>query len=123
MSGILKFIESVCVQTAVYWSPGTPNAFGQRTFPIPVEIAVRWDDIVEVISDGKGKELVSKAQIMTPGELKEQGYVMLGSVIDLTLADKLDTPPVDFPDAYEIKRVDKTPLFRSKDIFVYTVYL
>ena len=121
MSGIIKFIESVCVQTAVYWAPGTPNAFGQITFPAPEEIAVRWDDVAEVISDGKGKELVSKAQIMTPVMVQEEGYLYLGEISDLDSVQAAN--PKEVLQAYEIKRVDKNPLFRSTDKFVITVYL
>lgn len=121
MSGIIKFIKSVCVQTAVYWQPGQADGFGQIVFPSPVEVDVRWDDVAEVISDGKGKEIVSKAQIMTPTMLKEQGYLFLGELSDLN-SEQVENP-VLVNKAYEIKRVDKAPLFRSTDEFVITVYL
>lgn len=120
MSGILKFVETVCVQTAVYWEPDAPDGFGRPAFLDPVEIPVRWDDVVVVVSDGKGNLITSRAMIMTPGELKEQGYLLLAGINDLSTED---VDPVEVPGAFEIKRIDKTPLFRSTNQFVYTVYL
>ncbi len=29
---IISFIKNVCVQDAVYWSPGADNGFGEKTW-------------------------------------------------------------------------------------------
>lgn len=119
--GIIKFIESVCVQTAVYWPAPTPDGFGGMTYDNPYEVSVRWTDKTEVISDGKGNEIISKAEILTPSVLQEQGVLWLGHIDDLDSADMDD--PRNLNKSYEIKRMDSTPLFRSVNEFVNTVYL
>ena len=59
-SGIEKFLQKVCVQTAVYWGSPVENGFGAKTFASPIEIKVRWTDKQQVIKggDGKGDEIV-----------------------------------------------------------------
>lgn len=117
--GIIQFIEKVCVQTAVYWGNPQAGATGGMTFDAPVEIACRWDDRVEVISNSKGKEVVSKAQVLVTQDLDEQGYLYLGSLSGLGS----NPNPLEIDDAYEIARMDKSPLFKSTTEFVRMVYL
>lgn len=105
--GVLEFVEKVCVQTAVYWEPTGSDGMGGTTYADPVEVSVRWDGHVEVVKDAQGKEVVSRAKIMSPVNLKEQGVLHLG-----TLAD---SPTVHSAGAYEILQVKETPLFKSTD--------
>ena len=125
--GIISFVESVCVQTAVYWGSPTADGFGGITYADPVELTpedgtgVRWEEKAELITDNKGREIVSKAQIMTNADLEPEGYLYLGHLSDLTNEQKAD--PRKVPDSWEIKRTDNTPLFRSTDEFVKMVYL
>ena len=131
--GIEKFIKSVCVQTALYWSKPVADGFGGMTFANPIELTppdtgVRWAEKTQVVSDGKGKEIVSKAEILTPNDLEEEGWLWLGSLNDVPaelVAEAGDDPldPRKFADAYEIKRTDRIPLFKATDRFVRTVYL
>ena len=112
---ILKFIESVCVQPAVHWSEPTPDGFGGVTYAKQEQIYVRWDDKTEKISDGKGNEIVSKAEILHTADISEGDMLYLGTEDEIgdTIPDK----------AYTVKRTDKTPLFRSKTEFVKKSYL
>ncbi len=118
---VLNFIEKVCVQTAVYWGNPQPDGYGGMTYKTPEDIKVRWDDTIRQISDGKGDQIVCRAVIMTPETLQEKGMLYLGKLDDLTEEEKGN--PHNVNGAYSIKRVDKTPLFRSTDKFVITVYL
>lgn len=117
--GILKFIESVCVQPAVYWT-GSPDGYGGYSWSVPQKVKVRWDDQAELVTDSEGKEVVSRARIMVATELVSGGRLWLGDLYDLNDGQKEDPMKLE---SYEIKRVDKNPLFKSKDEFVYTVYL
>lgn len=119
--GLQKFIESVCVQTAIYWEPTGTNEYGVRTYATPVEKKVRWDDTAEAISTNDGKQIVSKAQILTPVELKYEGWLLLGQLADYNDQDISDPQLVD--GAYEIKRTDTNPFFRSTNEFVRQVWL
>lgn len=119
--GLLKFIDRVCVQTAIYWEPTGTGLYGEKTFAVPRETKVRWDDSAEVITTNDGKQIVSKAQLLITEELKYEGYVLLGELDDFTGEDI--TNPLEVPGAYEIKRTDSNPLFRSTDKFVRQVWL
>lgn len=119
--GLLKFIESVCVQTALYWEPTGTDAYGRITFADPVEVKVRWDDTVETISTNDGDQIISKAQILTPIELKYKGWLLLGHLADYDGEDISDPKVVE--QAYEIRRTDTNPLFQSTDEFVRQVWL
>ncbi len=124
--GIHKFIQKVCVQTAVYWGAPVADGYGGMTYGEPIELSpptngVRWRERVEVITDAAGNEIVSKAGILTPSDLDEQGVLWLGALNALTEAQKTD--PRLVVGAYTIKRFDRTPLFRSTDKFVRMAYL
>ena len=121
MSRIEKFIRKVCVQTAVYWGNPVPDGFGGMTYDDPKEIKVRWDDTINVIKDNSGKEVTSKAKVLTPIDLDEQGYLFLGILSDLSDQDL--NQPNAISKAFEIIRADRTPMIMSTDVFVRTVYL
>lgn len=122
--GIIQFIESVCVQTAVYWGSPAADGFGKKDFADPVEIAVRWTDVEELhIKRGQGvpgQEHISNAEVLLTTEVERGGYLMLGTLDDIPS----DNPnPVAIEGAYEIEKVTKTPLFRSTDQFVRKAYV
>ncbi len=124
--GIHKFIQKVCVQTAVYWPSPTPDGYGGMSYGTPVELkppnnGVRWDEQAEVLSDNQGKEMISKARVLTPNDLDEQGMLFLGTLDELSTAQKADPRLVE--GAFEIRRFDRVPMVMSTDVFVRTAYL
>lgn len=116
---IVKFIEQVCQQDAVYWQFTGIDGFNTPQFEDPVDIKVRWDEKTEIISDNDGKEYISRAQIVTPNDLVEQSYIRLGTVEDLPNEDE----PRDITGAFEIKKMDRFPLFKSTTLDVFMAYL
>lgn len=118
---ILKFIEKVCVQTAVYWAPLDSDGYGGMIYADPREIKVRWDDVTEVIKADNGEEITSRARLLVTEKLEYKGCVWLGKLNELSIDKKND--PRMILDAYEIITTHKTPLFRSTDKFVHDVYL
>lgn len=119
--GILKFIQKVCVQTAVYWGNPQEDGYGQKTFDAPVEIKVRWEDVLNLMRTADGQELTCKAQVLVQQDVDRGGYLMLGSLDDID-SDITDSPQ-NIDDAYPILRMDKTPLFRKTDQFVRKAYV
>ena len=111
-----KFLK----QMAVYWAPGVPDGYGGATFSEGVEIDCRWADSTEVISDGKGNQMVSKAVVMVAVDLEELGYLYLGTLDDLDSADEDD--PVNIDGAFQIKRFDKIPMLKGTP-FLRVAYL
>jgi len=126
---VLSFIEKVCVQDAVYWAYEGSDGFGGTEFADPVDIKVRWDSHTEVMAQNNGKEFVSNAQVLTPTDLLEQSVIKLGTVAELELAvlnGELNDYPADprvLDGAFEIKRMDRHPLFRSATMDVFVAYL
>ena len=139
---ISKFIEKVCIQTAVYWGAPTPDGYGGKTYSDPVEIPCRWDDTLEVIKDERGEEIICKAKVLVTQDLEEGGMLYLGTLEDLGIVvggnvvmgglgtgnivlaglNKMSHPE-DVEDAYEITIVKKIPMIRSTSEYVRTVYL
>ena len=115
---IKSFIRKVCVQPAVYWEYNGVDGFSNPSFLDPVAVNVRWDEKTEVISDSQGREYVSRAQILTPDDMKEQSYIWLGDLDEVPEGD-----PRNIENAFEIKKMDRTPLFKSTTFDVFIAYL
>lgn len=116
---ITSFIRKVAVQTVVYWEFEGLDQFSSPQFADPVERKVRWDETSEVVSDSNGREFVSRAQLLIPDDMKEQSYVWLGELADLPA----NPDPLETQGAYEIKKMDRHPLFRSQTLDVFIAYL
>lgn len=128
MSSIEKFIKKVCVQTAVYWGNPKPDGMGGTEYDDPVEVKVRWDDVTEVIKDGQGKDINSRAKILTPVDFQEQGYLFLGRLEDIPEEAWLTyrgatIHPNQIPGAFEIISFEKIPMIMSTTVFVRIAYL
>lgn len=119
--GLQEFISSVCVQTAVYWAPGTRDGFGQPTWSIGTDISCRWDDTTELIINKYGKEIASQARLLVTQDINPEGYLYLGNLAGLSSAQKSN--PKLVPTAYPVQRIEKNPEFKSTTKFVRTVYL
>lgn len=117
---ITKFIRRVCVQDAVYWEHDGMDSFSNPKFKAPVEVTVRWDEKSEIVSDNNGREFVSRAQVLTPDNMVEQSYLRLGTIADLPAG--VDEPR-DIVGAWEVKKMDRHPLFKSKTLDVFIAYL
>lgn len=116
---IKEFIQRVCVQDAVYWEYTGVDEFGSSTFKDPTEIKVRWDDSTEIQTTSNGKEFISMAEVLTPQDLTEQSYLYLGTLASLPA----DPEPLDTDKAYEIKAMDRHPLFAGTSNVVFIAYL
>lgn len=120
-SGITKFIQRVCVQDAVYWGAPVSNGYGGYTYNQPKLIKCRWTDTTKNITTDSGELIVSRAEVLVVDDLEVGGVLYLGDFTGLTNTHRVN--PLTLDAAYTIKRVDKTPLFRSTDEFVRVVYL
>lgn len=116
---IQSFIRKVCVQDIVYWEFDGKDAYSTPQFKDPVDRKARWDEHTEVISDSNGKEYLSNAQLLVPEDMEEQSYVWLGTVADLPAG----ADPLNLDDAFEVKKMDRHPTFRSSTFDVFIAYL
>lgn len=118
---IISFIDKVCVQTAVYWAPGTLTGYGDTRSWTCTEVKVRWDDETEVITNRYGKQVVSNAQILINDDLNTEGIIFLGTKASLSAQQQSNPLLVD--KAFPIQKISKNPLFKSATKFVYTVFV
>ena len=118
---ILKFIERVCVQTAVYWSTPVKDGYGGLTFATPTEIKCRWEDKITVITGSNGEQEVCNASVLIYQDLTAHGYIYLGTLASLSIAQKANPKLVD--GAHEILYFGKIPLIFSTTKFVRNLLL
>ena len=118
---IEKFLRKLSVQTAVYWGTPVNDGYGGYTYAAPVEIAVRWEGSTKVITTSKGMEYVSRAEVIVNQDVDEEGYLYLGTLSDLTEAQKADPKLVN--GAWKIIRFDKIPMIFKTDEFIRRVFL
>lgn len=119
---LLKFVSSVCVQTAVYWGNPTSDGYGGYSYDTAVEIDCRWDEKIELIRASNGEEVISRAQLLVTQDIDEGGIVYLGSLTDLTAGEIAD-PGTVVSGAWKVISMAKNPLFKSTDEFVRVVYV
>src|SRR6056297_2374790 len=110
---ILKFVDSVCVQTAVYWGNPIADGFGGKAYTDIREIKVRWDGKQELIKDKEGKEVMSRAEITVTEDLSLDGLLRLGTFDDIADSTGTVPQPEEVDGVFTILQVEKTPLFRS----------
>lgn len=111
--GIESLLRRTCNQTAVYWGTPLKDGRGSFTYSDPVEVAVRWQDKKEVVTDSKGQELVSKAEVILLQDVDEQGLLFLGDLDDLDSTQEDDPTTVD--GAYLIIKFDKSPDLKGRE--------
>lgn len=116
---IKSFIQKVCVQPMVYWEYTGIDGFHNPQFNAAEEINVRWDAKTEVMTTNDGEEFISNAEILTPQDLVEKSWVYLGNLADLPA----NPDPRNTEGAYEIKRMERTPLFKSTTFDVFQAYV
>jgi len=118
-------------QNAIYWPPGRPDDYGRQIPGRLVELVlvgtinyrVRWEDRIEEFVDAEGTTHRSNAVVYVPelpdgSEVAVGGFLWLGDRADLTD----EAVPGRNPGAFEIRRVDKAPDFKTR-YFLRTVYL
>lgn len=123
---IATFIASKCTQTAVYWGSPTEDGYAGKTFADPVEIACRWEDKDQILGTQVGGEvtgsvLLSRSIVFVTQDLEEEGCLYLGTLTDLSSAQKANPKLVDT--AYSIKRFEKTPALGSTTDFLRKAFL
>ncbi|KKL85034.1 hypothetical protein LCGC14_1958750 [marine sediment metagenome] len=101
------FMKRACIQTAVYWNAPVAAEDGSNTFATPTEISCLWKDKITMMRDNDGKDIISKASVHVLEDIDEMGMLFLGTLADLSTAQKAD--PRKVSNAYEIKVFVKTP--------------
>lgn len=118
--GIISFVKYVCVQDAIYWEYDGSDGMDKK-YKAPVAIKCRWDGSTKLLRKYDADTDVQVREVLLTQEVKTKSFLALGNVGDVTPEQAED--PLLFPDAFEVHKSFITPLFRSKDKFVYEVHL
>lgn len=117
---ISAFIKRKCKQTIVYWGNPHSNGF-QNVFDAPVEIKGRWEEKNQLIRDEQSVSVASRTLVYVTQELDEEGWLWLGSLSSLSVAQKANPKLVD--GASIIKKFEKSPALNSETDFYYKAWL
>jgi hypothetical protein len=126
---ITGLFARTCNQTAVYWGSPVNDGTGGKTFAEPVEIACRYEDMTQIVTDAKGVESTSRAVVYLLQDVDEEGYLYLGTLESLydAYADESSAGDIVNPSgitgAYVIKRFQKTPVLGNASEFLRKAYL
>lgn len=120
MSGIQNFIEKICVETCVYWSPGTLDKYGRHKYNA-VEIPCRWEEKFQKVLNKENQEVLSRAKIISTKELDVNGFLSYTSLELLNEEEKKN--PLLTPWAFPIIAMERIPELKSKEDFVFVYYL
>jgi hypothetical protein len=96
-------------QTAVYWGPPVSDGDGGETFPSPVEIKCRWEDVEGNVVDPTSNATTSNSLVYVDRDVLRGGYLYLGGMSGLS------GTPVNIVGARRIEGVKKTPNFRATE--------
>lgn len=119
--GLVQFVKSVCVQSAIYWAPIGYDGYGSATYADPVEIKCRWDNVETVKDNTKMVQNEWIAEILITAPVEVEGYLMLGELPDYP--DIMSANPLEYQKAYPIMSMSTTPLVKSKTQFIYVAYV
>lgn len=92
-------------QIAVYWERLIPDGLGGYTWEDPVELACRWEEVVELYTDANGQERRSQAKVFLDQDIKVGDYLALMDLDDITSSSL----PGNTKEAFQIRRFDKVP--------------
>jgi hypothetical protein len=115
----MGIITKMLKQTGVYWALGsTLTEYGKPTYDSPVEISVRWEDVVEEFMDAEGSVQKSRSLVYVDRDVAVGSVLMLGS-----LTTGVDTTnPKNNDGAWEVRHFEKLPNFKATE-FLRTAYL
>jgi hypothetical protein len=119
MASIEKFIEKVCVQTAVLWTYSGSDGYGGSSFAAPVEISCRWEDYDQTMEDDNSVEFVSQATLLVTQDVKMNDFLYLGTLTGIAS----NPDPMSIDGAYKVRSFRKIPMIFKTDIFVRKAYL
>lgn len=103
----MSLITRALRQTAVWWSVSfvAVDDYGQPVVSSPIEIKVRWDDVVEEFVTSDGTKEMSRAVVMVDRDVSVGDVLMLGTLSDIKDA----TRPKANTGAWEVRSFSKTP--------------
>ena len=106
----MGIITRMLKETVVYWAPLLPDANGQPTYDLPVELAARWEEDIRDFIDIRGADEfsdleIARTKVFVASDVEPGGVLMLGQLT--SSVNTLDPKAND--NAWEIKRFTNLP--------------
>jgi hypothetical protein len=115
----MSIITKMRKQTATWWGQtSVMDDFGNFQFNAPLEISVRWEDVVTEFIDPNGDQQMSQGIVYVDRDVNVGDVLILSALTDVGDPDN----PKENYGAWEIKRFDKLPSFKANE-FLRTCYL
>lgn len=95
-------------QPTTYWPPAGKDGFGKTQLGAPQAVLGRWEEKVELVSNGGGETLTTKEQVFLEIEVAVQGYLYKGTSVA--------TDPREVPNSNEIIYVTRIPDLRNLQV-------
>lgn len=105
-------LEALRTQTCTYWSPSTPDGYGNKAYVAPTQLKCRWQRHRQEYVDDQGVTFTSSG-IVYPNALVALGGFLLEGI-------SAESNPQSEPDAYRIRIVERSQN-PSNAIVVYKV--
>lgn len=107
----MSLITRMRKQNAVYWPFSSTDNFGDKVAGDPIQIIVRWEDIVEEFLDTNSERQLSRSKVYVGIDMALGGILMQGTLDDITDEEN----PKENTGAWEIRRFEKLPTIRATE--------
>jgi len=105
----MSIITKMLKQTAVYWGAPTNTGEPDLSYPSPVEISCRWEEVDGRVLDPLSNDEVDKSTVYVDRDVEVGGYLWLGSL------SEAPEDPTTLREAVRITGFQKLPNLRAKE--------
>jgi hypothetical protein len=113
----MRILTKMLKQTAIYWAPLGTDKYGGPEWAAPIELAVRWEEVMEDILIRTGETVQSTATVYVGQDVEVKGMLKLGDLTSSTQAN-----PRNEVGTHEIIKFNKLPTLKATK-FLRTAYL
>lgn len=111
----MKIIRECQKDTLTYWAYQGTDINGRISYANPVTMTCRWDYANKQVFTEDGSPVFSKIELITQRQLAVKGLVREGRLV----GQEHQADPRSLSNVYEILWVAKTPLLKTRSIFLY----
>jgi len=111
----MKIIRECQKDYLIYWAYTGTDINGRSTYAAPVQMTCRWDYANKQVFTEDGSPVFSKIELITQRQLAVKGLVREGRLVD----GEHSVNPRSLSGVHEILWVSKTPLLKTRSIFLY----
>jgi hypothetical protein len=107
----MGILDRMRKQYAVYWGPPVEDGAGGHTYPAPVELRVRWENVDGEVVDPRTHETTNNSSVYVGTDVAINGYMRLCRLADVDIT----ASPENIEGAHRITGFSKIPNLRASD--------